>query len=73
VPNAFGLIGNAFGSFNCGLENNGVIGLTATNNYWGVAAGPGAPPADNVCNFSGGTTTTSPSATKPFLVKPLKP
>jgi len=67
------LIGNAFGSFNCGLENNGVIGLTATNNYWGVAAGPGAPPADNVCNFSGGTTTTSPSATKPFLVKPLKP
>ena len=66
------MFGNG-GSDNCGLMNNGVIGLKATNNYWGAATGPGAPPADNVCNFSGGTTTTSPSATEPFLVKPLKP
>jgi copper-binding protein NosD len=57
----------------CGLVNIGVIGLAATNNYWGVATGPGAPPADDVCNFNGGTTTTSPFATKPFAVKVLKP
>ena len=58
---------------NCGLINNGVIGLKATNNYWGAPTGSGAPPANDVCNFSMGTTTTSPFATKPFLVKPLKP
>ena len=68
------LFGNPFGGgFDCGLVNNGVIGLAAKNNYWGVATGPGAPPADDVCNSSGGTTTTSPFATKPFAVKPLKP
>jgi hypothetical protein len=66
------MFGNG-GFDNCGLINNGVIGLKATNNYWGTPTGPGAPPANNVCNFSPGTTTTSPAATKPFLVKPLKP
>jgi hypothetical protein len=53
----------------CGLENH-QAGLSATSNYWGVATGPGAPPADTVC-FQGAT--TSPFATKPFTVKPLKP
>jgi hypothetical protein len=67
------LFGSPFEVSDCGLLNNGVIGLAATNNYWGVATGPGAPPADNTCNVNGGTTTTSPFATKPFLVKPLKP
>jgi hypothetical protein len=67
------LIGNPFDTAHCGLQNQGAVGLIATNNYWGVATGPGSPPADNVCNFSGGTTTTSPVATKPFAVKVLKP
>jgi hypothetical protein len=67
------LVGNTFGGLDCGLWNAGVIGLDATNNYWGVPTGPGAPPADSVCNIDGGTTTTSPMATKPFTVKPLKP
>jgi parallel beta-helix repeat protein len=67
---------NFFGSdddSNCGLINLGVVGLQATNNYWGAATGPGALPADNVCHPFGGTTTTSPFATKPFAVKVLKP
>ena len=44
--------------------------LKATNNYWGIATGPGAPPADDAC---GAGATTSPFATRPFVVKPLKP
>jgi hypothetical protein len=66
---------NMFGNHNgnCGLGNEGVVGLTATNNYWGVATGPGIPPANFVCNEDGGTTTTSPFATRPFKVEILKP
>ena len=60
-------------SRNCGLINGGIVGLRASNNYWGAASGPGAPPANSVCHPFGGTTTTSPFATTPFAVKPLKP
>jgi parallel beta-helix repeat protein len=63
---------NMFGNAACGLANVGEVGLNAANNYWGVATGPGAPPADQVCN-SGGSTTTSPFATTPFKVQILKP
>jgi hypothetical protein len=54
----------------CGLINDGVVGLVATNNYWGAATGPGPEPADAVCNFSGGTTTTTPFATARFAINP---
>jgi hypothetical protein len=66
---------NMFGNRedNCGLVNEGVVGVTATNNYWGVATGPGLPPANFVCNEDGGTTMTSPFATVPFKVQILKP
>jgi len=58
----------------CGLDNSGVTGVLATNNYWGAPTGPGSRPADDVCNQSGGTTTVTPFATKRFKVKaPLKP
>jgi parallel beta-helix repeat protein len=54
----------------CGLEN--LVGpLQATNNYWGVATGPGIFPADNTCFMYGAT--TSPFATTPFQVQILKP
>jgi hypothetical protein len=56
-----------------GLANMAVAGLVATNNYWGVTTGPGAPPADDVRDYYGGSTTTSPFATKPFAVRVLKP
>jgi len=59
---------------NCGLENDGVLGLMAANNYWGAPTGPGPNPADDVCNLTGGTTITAPFATTPFRVKaPIKP
>src|SRR5687768_11489575 len=63
---------NMFGNNPCGLLNTGVPGLSATNNYWGATTGPGAPgaPADRVC---GDGATTAPFATKPFVVKVLKP
>jgi hypothetical protein len=58
---------------NCALQNDGVIGLAASDNYWGASTGPGPNPADDVCN-TGGSTTTSPFASSPFLVKaPIKP
>ena len=55
----------------CGLHNVAVAGLVATNNYWGAASGPGTAPANRPCGAA--ATTTSPFATKPFSVKPLKP
>jgi hypothetical protein len=78
---------NRFEGFNFSLDFSGVFTrnnmfandcgvfsdtstLKATNNYWGVATGPGAPPADDIC---GAGATTTPFATKPFIVKPLKP
>jgi hypothetical protein len=70
---------NIFGNSGCGLENGdptfgGVLGLDATNNYWGASTGPGSDPADGVCNLGGGTSVTTPFATKPFKVKaPIKP
>ena len=67
------IFGNAFGSSlkNCGLSDQSEVGATATNNYWGASTGPGADPADDVCNLSGHTVTTTPFATQPFTIKPL--
>jgi len=63
------LVGNQ-----CGVLHSVTIGMNATNNYWGTATGPGPPPADDACNFLGGTTTVTPFAAKPFKVKaPFKP
>ena len=56
----------------CGVSNHAVPALDATNNYWGAATGPGADPADEVCDPVGdGTTIVAPFATKPFSVKVL--
>jgi len=57
----------------CGTSNNGVVGVNATNNYWGAPSGPGAGTADTVCNYDGGVTRFTPFATKPFTVKVVKP
>jgi hypothetical protein len=69
------MFGNGTPESNCGVANGGISGLVATNNYWGTADGPGAPPADTACVDSGytGSTITWPYATKPFAVKILKP
>lgn len=65
---------NIASSLYCGVDNEGVPVLNATNNYWGAASGPGPVPADQVCNEEGTTTTVTPFATVPFLVKaPIKP
>jgi hypothetical protein len=61
---------NVFGNRDCGLHNSGAVGVTATHNYWGAATGPGADPADDVCNQNGGTTTTIPFATARFAINP---
>ncbi len=56
----------------CGLAAIQATGVIATNNYWGVATGPGpGPGAEIVCGDS--TPVVTPFATKPFTVKVLKP
>jgi len=60
--NTFAGNGTAFGS-NCGLTNNTGGAVTAAGNFWGAATGPGADPADQVCNSFSSTTITSPVAT----------
>ena len=63
---------NMFGNL-CGLENTAIVGLAATNNYWGAPTGPIDTPPDLSCDISGGSTDFTPFATKPFAVKVLKP
>lgn len=60
------------GSGNCGLQND-VPFLSAINNYWGAATGPGPDPADTVCDSVGSITTTLPFATRPFRVRSTPP
>jgi parallel beta-helix repeat protein len=51
------------GFTNCGLLNESGAAVTATNNFWGAPTGPGANPADDVCDSGGGSvTTTAPFA-----------
>ncbi len=58
---------------NCGLANQSGGAISAPNNFWGDAAGPGSDPADAACNSGGGSSTaTDPPATKPLKVK-VKP
>ena len=60
------------GSGNCGLQND-VPFLSAINNYWGAATGPGPDPADAVCDSVGSTTTTLPFATRPVRIRSVEP
>jgi parallel beta-helix repeat protein len=53
---------------NCGLRNESGGAIDARNTFWGAATGPGADPADDVCNV-GSTTTVAPFATKPIPLK----
>jgi hypothetical protein len=68
------IVGNGVDPTWCGTNNTTANNLIATNNYWGAATGPGLPPANQACNDGGGTTTTTPFATRPFTVSaPIKP
>ena len=61
---------NLYGNVNCGMNNQSGSAIDARNNFWGAATGPGADPADNVCNFgAGSSTTTAPFSTKESPVK----
>jgi hypothetical protein len=48
------------------MQNNTGASVTATNNYWGAASGPGPDPADQACDAAGSTTITTPFATSDF-------
>jgi parallel beta-helix repeat protein len=65
------------GFIGCGVYNQDIVGLNATNNYWGSPDGPDGPTADLSCDSrvapGTGTTRTQPFATRPFKVKILKP
>jgi hypothetical protein len=56
------------GVTNCGLENLSGGLVDATENFWGVASGPGSDPADTVCGVPPSTTVVDPVATKPFNI-----
>ena len=61
------IFGNGSNGANCGLVNLSGGTLVAQGNFWGAASGPGADPADDVCNLSG-TTVVDPVAAKPFNI-----
>ena len=62
------------GPLNCGLVNNAAGSVNATDNFWGAPGGPGADPADDVCNvgIGGSTTVFQPFATEEFVI-PVQP
>jgi hypothetical protein len=51
---------------NCGLRTFPAI--TATNNFWGAATGPGPDPADAICSPLGEPVTFTPFATEEFEI-----
>jgi hypothetical protein len=54
--------GNDSGHANCGLINASGGFVDAAGTFWGVVTGPGADPADDVCNGAGSTTGVIPAA-----------
>jgi parallel beta-helix repeat protein len=62
---------NFFGNGACGLTNISSAALVAPQNFWGASNGPGADPADVVCNTGPSTTVVTPVATKRFSI-PVK-
>ena len=52
---------------NCGVLNQSGQPITATDNFWGAASGPGADPADAVCDING-TTDFVPFAERLFRI-----
>jgi hypothetical protein len=55
------IYGNDTTGANCGLANLTDAAIDASNNFWGAASGPGPNPADDICNFGAGTSTSFPS------------
>jgi hypothetical protein len=53
--------------YNCGLLNRSGQPIIATGNFWGTASGPGADPADAVCDVDG-TTKFEPFAKRLFRI-----
>jgi parallel beta-helix repeat protein len=56
---------------NCGVDAN-LTNITATDCWWGSAAGPGADPADNACEMAGDATTPFASAAIKVKPKPVR-
>lgn len=55
---------------NCGLYNASGTQLLATRNFWGSSAGPGADPADEICEArNGSSTVVEPVAVRPFKME----
>ena len=65
------IFGNGTTGSNCGLLNVSGTVLTAPNNFWGAASGPGPDPADAIGEACGGhpdPTLVDPVASKPFNI-----
>lgn len=66
------IIGNNIFGNGCGLNVSGSLPaptlVIATNNYWGVATGPGPAPANSVCGVEASVAIVTPFATQPFVV-----
>jgi hypothetical protein len=58
---ACNLAGNG-GAENCGLRNQTGDPASAKRIYWGASSGPGADPADAVCDEAGSQTSVGPFA-----------
>lgn len=60
----------------CGIVDFAGPLVNATNNFWGVASGPGTDSANKAgpgsgCDLGGGRTQVQPFATAPFLLAPV--
>jgi len=60
------IFGNGVLAQNCGVLNQSGLSTVVSNVFWGAANGPGAEPADAVCDLDGSSTTVPSVAAKAF-------
>jgi hypothetical protein len=62
------IVANGALAGNCGVINQSAATTVVSNSFWGAPTGPGAPPANSVCDDDGSTTTVPSVAPTPFRI-----
>ncbi|GIW44026.1 MAG: hypothetical protein KatS3mg077_1308 [Candidatus Binatia bacterium] len=68
------IYGNIGGGFNCGINKlSGLGSISASQNFWGNASGPGPDPADQLCGVTSSIDASSPLGSEVKVASPRLP